>query len=631
MKRPWHIGFVALASLAVVFAVMGWITVRLLRAEERNRQMQREAAEASITRLALWRMDAAVSPLIIEESARPYYEYAAFNPAETVNPVAYNRTATNATLVPSPLLTQSPSNVLAYFNGSVAPGGTAPELASPQVPTGELNDWFLSNYGGATGINNVNSDNFAAFTARVSIADLREAFGNSCTTTGAVAAATVPVQVEQPLQQVQAPDVQQMAMNANDQAVRYNQSLRSQRRIQSTKQQVYAQNTIAFENVKGSRETGWDGGKPTAADASIGPWGTPAPKVDEGVMKAVWIDDKLVLGRLVKVNKERYVQGAWLNWEMLRRELLTEIADILPSARLSPVAEGDGDGGAHTMATLPVRLSPGPCATLPELSEPAFNAPLATAWACVLIATLAVGLLVAGTVSLSERRAAFVSAVTHELRTPLTTFQMYSEMLSEDMVPEEKKRHYFDVLRAEGSRLSHLVENVLSYSRIERGGGRRASERLLLSDVVARVRDRLERRAAQAEMELVCDDEATAGSAISADLSAVEQILFNLVDNACKYAARAEDRRIHLELSAAGGGVTLSVRDHGPGISVREAKRLFRPFRKSAKHAAETAPGVGLGLALSRQLARRMGGSLRIDAAATDGARFDLTLPVARD
>ena len=79
-------------------------------------------------------------------------------------------------------------------------------------------------------------------------------------------------------------------------------------------------------------------------------------------------------------------------------------------------------------------------------------------------------------VALSERRGAFVSAVTHELRTPLTTFRMYAEMLAEGMVPSpEARQKYLETLRREADRLAHLVENVLQYARLERGrpGGRR--------------------------------------------------------------------------------------------------------------------------------------------------------------
>lgn len=112
-----------------------------------------------------------------------------------------------------------------------------------------------------------------------------------------------------------------------------------------------------------------------------------------------------------------------------------------------------------------------------------------------------------------------------------------------------------------------------------------------------------------------------------ADPGAVEQILFNLVDNACKYGVGGTRRiEINCELD---GKARISVRDFGPGISRTEAARLFQPFRKSAQQAANSAPGVGLGLALSRRLARAMGGELALDAHVRDGCRFTLTLPAA--
>ncbi|MCX5677204.1 MAG: ATP-binding protein, partial [Planctomycetota bacterium] len=115
--------------------------------------------------------------------------------------------------------------------------------------------------------------------------------------------------------------------------------------------------------------------------------------------------------------------------------------------------------------------------------------------------------------------------------------------------------------------------------------------------------------------------------AVRADPSAVEQILFNLVDNACKYAAGAADKRIHLVARAAGDRAALEVCDHGPGLSARDARRLFRPFSKSARDAAHSAPGVGLGLALSRRLAREMGGDLVLIPRPADGACFAVSLP----
>ena len=113
------------------------------------------------------------------------------------------------------------------------------------------------------------------------------------------------------------------------------------------------------------------------------------------------------------------------------------------------------------------------------------------------------------------------------------------------------------------------------------------------------------------------------------DPAAVEQILFNLVDNACKYASHGEYKRIHLEISTTGRNVQFRVRDHGPGISRQGQRKLFLPFSKSVHEAASTAPGVGLGLALSRRLARDLGGSLTMENQVGDsGAVFLLQLPV---
>ncbi|MDP6381487.1 MAG: HAMP domain-containing sensor histidine kinase, partial [Phycisphaerae bacterium] len=227
------------------------------------------------------------------------------------------------------------------------------------------------------------------------------------------------------------------------------------------------------------------------------------------------------------------------------------------------------------------------------------------------------------------RRGAFVSAVTHEMRTPLTTFRMYAEMLAEGMLTDEaKRRQYLGTLRREADRLGHLVENVLAYARLD--GGRPGSRltSVTAGELLDETRQRLAERAEEVAMDLVVEAAEDARMAtVRVDRSAVEQILFNLVDNSCKYAASASDQRIHIEAHRSAGGVSLRVRDHGPGIADGDAKRLFRAFSKSARDAAHSAPGVGLGLALSRRLARSMGGELSLETGAGEGAAFVLTLP----
>jgi signal transduction histidine kinase len=138
-------------------------------------------------------------------------------------------------------------------------------------------------------------------------------------------------------------------------------------------------------------------------------------------------------------------------------------------------------------------------------------------------------------------------------------------------------------------------------------------------------------RARQAGFEMQVEADATVRNVtVLADPSAVEQIVFNLVDNACKYARATTNCQLLVRGEIAGHKLLIQVRDYGSGIAASQRRKLFQPFHKSAGEAAVTAPGVGLGLALSRRLARDMGGELRLDDAVTDGAAFLIELPLMR-
>lgn len=345
--------------------------------------------------------------------------------------------------------------------------------------------------------------------------------------------------------------------------------------------------------------------------------------------RALWIKDALLLTRRISQDGSAVIQGAWVDWPQLRATLLAAVSDLFPAAALEPAPAGNS-GGSDLLASLPIRFLPGQL----EIPAPAFWSPLklslATAWACVLLASCAVALVLRGMMLLSERRAAFVSAVTHELRTPLATFKLYSEMLADGLVKDPAKRQtYLETLSTEADRLGHLVENVLAYSRLERSTTSDGQLSITVSDLIHRVQPRLSQRTAAAGAIFTLQPEAIPdGFFLRTDPSAVEQILFNLVDNACKYAIR-DAAPVHIELiiSHVQKGLRFAVRDHGPGISRAEARRLFRPFHKSAREAAHSAPGVGLGLALCRRLARDLGGSLEIDHSWPHGACFLLSLP----
>jgi signal transduction histidine kinase len=354
----------------------------------------------------------------------------------------------------------------------------------------------------------------------------------------------------------------------------------------------------------------------------------PPTRVVEGVSRTFWLGDRLLLARRVKIGEETVIQGCWLDWQALQVRLRDEVADLLPTVEFLPLSVAERNEPGPRLASIPVQLAVAMPAVTPATWSP-IRVSLVVAWSCLALAALAAAMTLQSIVTLSERRGAFVSAVTHELRTPLTTFRMYAEMLSEGMVPDaEQRQKYLNTLRIEADRLSHLVENVLQYARLERGRPGNRREPTSLAAIVDRCQSRLADRAAQAEMKLVVErDESDEETTVATDTAAVEQILFNLVDNACKYAAASSDNRLHLAMKSEPRRVLISVRDHGPGISPAGRRKLFQPFSKSVHEAANTAPGVGLGLALSRRLANDLGGKLELQSPPDGGAEFVLSLP----
>jgi len=634
MNRPWKVWLVFGVCAAVVMTAMAWVSLTTLRLERAQLQAGERAEVEERVRLALWRMDSALAPLVIEESARPWSAYVAFSATEralTKGGQGYNPVQKGEVLVPSPLLDFNSSNILLHFQYR-ADG----RLTSPQVPEGEQRQLAKNSY--TTG------EHIA--TAATRLADLRRILDarvpaefqitrDTASSPGAQIAQTAPWnnggvllrETSLPLfaNNIE-PPVQALVLN-ND--------------PRQAEQQQLSRNTAEFAqraNIFQVAQQGLaDNYLSLNAPAQPGPQQSGSqrpPAAGEGLFKPIWLGDALVLARRVNLSGNQVVQGVWLNWPHLRASLLASVKDLFPAANLQPMRRPNGEREARMLASLPVKLLPGAVPTSSLIAWTPIRLTLVLAWACVLIAALAVGLLLHGTLSLSERRAAFVSAVTHELRTPLTTFKMYSEMLAGDMVTNtETKKGYLATLCSEANRLNHLVENVLAYARLERGSARYHVERVALGELIERVKPRLVQRLEQADMKLATDaNERGLKTLVHVDVSAVEQILFNLVDNACKYAAPgATDKTVHLEALPTEGRnkfAMLRVRDHGQGISAEAARRLFQPFSKSAGEAARTAPGVGLGLAMCRRLSRSLGGELRWESGIRDGASFVLALPV---
>ena len=660
VRRPWHTWTLFFLFLGVVLTAMAWVTVIVARLQAENIKVQEDAALEETVRLALWRMDAAISPMVIEESSRPHTDYNAVNPMAQLFP---NVDPGNAgDLVPSPLLAKPASNVVLYFNGRVFPERTKQLVTSPQIPPQLLEEWSHANFDVDSDDLARNRTNLAILVKNVDIVQLQQEVGFVERTrpplevyqdnnTAPVPTANQPAPNPQDGQAVdtQTAEIDQVAMvnelvqiptgnepgqqvgqgqaawqdtrNTLEYLGRQRQTAQAQKKVQWSKQ--------VRQSIQNDPDNIYRGGKGTRAPDPPGN-GMLAGTM-ESIMRPLWVNDMLLLSRNVTLQGNQYVQGAWLDWESIKKELLSEIADILPRADLVPVRDPSVEDERRMLASLPVKLVPGPLAIPPAVITPPLGTPLLVAWAGIIVSISAVTALLFGAMSLSERRGAFVSAVTHELRTPLTTFRMYTEMLSEGLIKDKaKQKSYLVTLNRESNRLGHLVENVLAYARLERGAGARVLDDLKSGEVIERARSALAARARDAGMQLIIEYEAPhADVELRTDPSAVGQILLNLVDNACKYAGRAEDKRIHLSARKENDSVAFRVRDHGPGLKRGDIRTVFKPFRKSARDAAQSAPGVGLGLALCGRLAHQLGGALSYESLPDGGACFTLRLPAA--
>ncbi|MBI1367178.1 MAG: sensor histidine kinase [Planctomycetes bacterium] len=635
MRRPWIIWLIFATCAAAVFAATGWISMLVIDLDRRDTTAQRQADREEQIRLALWRADAALMPLIARENARPYFQYSAFYPAQQ----AYSNKQTTLNygdvLMPSPLLAAKTPYVKLYFQ--IDEDG---RVTSPQTPTGEWLKLAASRYDMTAQLNEA-ANTLSNWRADNDVKSLRSAAEKNAEAPAPEAQATVQANeapaANEPLQQaaVAQLDEQSQQSFAQQKQTLLNAAEYAKRRdLEAQSRGLSKAGNSVYESLPGSISQGEQ--KSSAPNASAAdavqiakPQAAATSAVDEGEMRAAWLNGELVLLRQVRVDGRELVQGCWLDWPAIRTWLVSEMKDVLPGVTLEAVTDAGASAGGDTrmLAAAPIRIVPGPMeyAAL-GLSDPVRRA-LMLAWIGVVTAVAAAGLLLRGAVALSERRGAFVSAVTHELRTPLTTFRMYTQMLADGMVRDEEKRgQYLRTLRTESDRLGHLVENVLAYARLERVKLDRRAEDVTLGALIERVHDRLDQRALQAGMTLGVDiDDAMRATLLRTDIGAVDQILFNLVDNACKYARQG---RIELTAKRGGAMMELRVRDQGPGVGADVKRRLFRPFSKSATAAAGSAPGVGLGLALSRRLARSLGGALMLESSGGAGACFVLVLPV---
>lgn len=300
--------------------------------------------------------------------------------------------------------------------------------------------------------------------------------------------------------------------------------------------------------------------------------------------------------------------------------------------------------GDYEVKTGSVPLASIPVTRLPHWQVAAYADPDAatTSGGVVLIGSLLLGtfiiaILLGGSMLLwlawrnqrdARQKTSFVSSVSHELKTPLTTIRMYGELLGEGKLDDPaKEKRYLQTIIQESQRLTRLVNNILDFSRLEQGRKEYAWERVNLNLKLRELLDAQTVRFEEAgmETELLVPAQAVM---VETDRDALDQIVLNLLDNAVKYAREGKRLTLHLEERA--DQCELQFCDRGPGVPASHQQRVFDQFHRVDISLTARQQGSGLGLSISRQLARGLGGDLVYRSQSAGGACFVLTLPSRR-
>ena len=229
---------------------------------------------------------------------------------------------------------------------------------------------------------------------------------------------------------------------------------------------------------------------------------------------------------------------------------------------------------------------------------------------------------------LTHLKTDLIAAVSHELKTPLASMRLLVDSLLDDEQFDPKKtRDYLQLIAGENLRLTRLIENFLTFSRIERDRQRfsfsETKPSAVIESAVQVMRERLHTQACHLEVDVSPDL-----PVIQADEDALVMVLLNLLDNAYKYTPPEKgDKRILLHAYREAGQVVFEVEDNGIGIAPRDQKRIFRRFYQVDQRLARATGGCGLGLSIVEFITRAHGGAVRVRSQPGVGSTFRVSLP----
>ncbi len=229
-------------------------------------------------------------------------------------------------------------------------------------------------------------------------------------------------------------------------------------------------------------------------------------------------------------------------------------------------------------------------------------------------------------IRLSVLKSNFMSTVSHEFKSPLAAIRQMAEMLVNGRVPTaERQQKYYNTILQQSERLSHLIDNILDFSRMEEG---KKIFGFVKADIVAVVRDVVDSFKNQ-PMGQGFDIRLSVNEPIPEmviDIEAIRQVMNNLIDNAIKYSG--DSRKVEIDLQTIGNNVSISIRDHGIGIKKSDHDKIFNRFYRAGDELTQTVKGSGIGLTIVRQIVEAHKGTIEVDSEPGKGSKFIIILPM---
>lgn len=222
----------------------------------------------------------------------------------------------------------------------------------------------------------------------------------------------------------------------------------------------------------------------------------------------------------------------------------------------------------------------------------------------------------------------FLANMSHEIRTPLGVILGLTEILKTGKITNEERRQYLDIIDRTGHSLSQIINDILDISRVEAGHIDVDKTMFSLSDLLVEIHNMLSIHANAKDNKVIFTARGTLPDKIATDRARLRQILVNLLNNAVKFTRRGE---INMVYWASSNSVYFEISDNGIGMTEDQRQNLFGLFYQGDSSSTRKYEGTGLGLALSKRLAKALGGDIDlVDSKEEKGSTFLLSIPVDR-